>query len=45
MFSNLTSSGILTEAANFAAMFETPVLIAVGAGVAITIAYAIRNMF
>ena len=45
MFDNLTSSGIVTEAGNFAGMFEAPVLVAVGLGVAITLAYAIKNMF
>ena len=45
MFDNLASSGIVTEAGNFAGMFEAPVLVAVGLGVAITLAYAIKNMF
>lgn len=45
MFDNLTSAGILTEATSFATMFEAPVLVAVGLGVAITVAYAIKNMF
>jgi hypothetical protein len=45
MFDNLTSTGILTEATNFAGMFESPVLVAVGLGVAVTVAYAIKNMF
>lgn len=45
MFENLTSGGILGEAGNFANMFENPVLVAVGLGVAVTVAYAIKNMF
>lgn len=45
MFDNLTSTGIVAEAGQFASMFEAPVLVAVGLGVAITLAYAIKNMF
>lgn len=45
MFDNITSSGILTQATSFADMFENAVLVAVGLGVAVTVAYAIKNMF
>lgn len=45
MFENLTPQGIVTNATPFAGMFENPVMVAVGLGVAITLAYAIKNMF
>lgn len=45
MFSNITSSGIVTQATTFATNFQEAVLVAVGLGVAITVAYAIKNMF
>lgn len=45
MFESLTPSGIVTQATTFSSMFENPILVAVGLGVTITIAYAIKNMF
>lgn len=45
MFDNISSTNILTQAGDFANMFENPVLVAVGLGVAVTVAYAIKNMF
>ena len=45
MFPGLDAAKILTEATQFAGSFETPIVVAVGLGVAITVAYAIRNMF
>lgn len=45
MFENLTPTAVISNATEFAGMFETVVLVAVGLGVAITLAYAIKNMF
>lgn len=45
MFENITSTNILTQAGSFSDMFENPVLVAIGLGVAVTLAYAIKNMF
>lgn len=45
MFDNITATGILAEATSFAGMFEEAVLVGIGLGVAITVAYAIKNMF
>jgi len=45
MFESLTPTNIISQATSFSSMFENPVLVAVGLGVAITLAYAIKNMF
>lgn len=45
MFDNLTPTAIVTQATEFSGMFENPIMVAIGLGVCVTIAYAIKNMF
>lgn len=42
---SISATSILADAKDFSKAFENPVLVALGLGVAITVAYAIRNMF